>query len=167
MKNATNDDKLVHVDCVKCNLCKAKINISNEYILEDNTSTDSISLICKCCCTSKRSELNKTRRKNRLSSRQKEILRSKFIQSDSLKKDLLLTEESLFVSNLAKEIGCSKNAIIDFITKRRDEILSQETNRIAPTLNKIIDELKNIDRDLAPNQSPFTQGVHKSLLLKV
>lgn len=140
-------------------------------MIEENTN-GCIHLTCKCCCTHKPCEsTTKHKHKNRLSSRQKDILRSKFIQSESLKNnDLVLTEESLFVCNLAREIGCTKKSIVDFISKRRENMLNQSSGATGlgvPKLDKIIEELKSIDRALAPNQSPFTQGVHKSFLLKV
>lgn len=173
--STTDEDQLAHIDCVKCSSCELKINLATEYSIEDKSS-EKCSIYCKQCSIkkdNKQEQIKSMKSKNRLSSRQKEILEAKYLQFNFDH----LTEDNPLVCNLAKEVGCTRKSLIDFIAKRQDKLnelsilnrvnLAKDNILKNEALDQMLDELKKIDRVLAPNQSPFTQTAHKNVLLKV
>ena len=54
LNDIESNQHLVHFNCVSCHLCKSKIDISNEYILEKGLSAQQqFYLYCKCCTVKK------------------------------------------------------------------------------------------------------------------
>ena len=158
-----------------CKLCSKKLYTNSEFTLNENTENN---VICKsCCCLVKKAE---TKRLNthRLSSRQKEILESKFLQTNCMQNENL-TKNNVFVISLAKEVGCTKKSLINFLFKQQEKLkehsnLSRQINlakenillKKKNTIDLMLEELKKIDRVLAPNQCPFSQrNTQKSILI--
>ncbi len=170
----SQNEILAHVECVACKLCSKKLNTFSEFILEETER----SVTCKECSLFKHKKTPTTKRMNshRLSSRQKEILESKFLQNKYMQKEKL-TENNVFVCSLAKEVGCTRKSLVNFLIKQQDKLkenslstrvnLAKENILKNQAIDMMLEELRKIDRVLAPNQCPFGQSnSHKSVFVK-
>ena len=165
-------DRLVHMECVKCSVCSVRIDSTQEYSLKEDSSAGACLLLtCKHCTLAqnkfesdslakrkkqKVSNLNK----HRLSSRQKQLLRSKFVSVGFNPTEFLDEKNELVLNDLAKDIGCSKNALSNYIDRHKTKLneLIKKGDRNGKQMHSIesmLDELKKLDKILAPNQSPF------------
>ena len=172
---SSQEDILAHVDCVECKSCSKKLNTQCEFIMEENERK----IKCKECDSfNNNNKKTPTKRLNshRLSSRQKEILESKFFQNKYIQNEKL-TENNVFVCSLAKEVGCTKKSLVNFLVKQQEKMkenslparvnLAKEQILKNQAIEMMLEELSKIDRVLAPNQCPFGQrSSHKSVFIK-
>ena len=153
-------DSLVHVDCVSCQTCKAKIDPNSEYSMQMNGMKCLV--LCKKCTLdrvgSAKAVRIKTKRfegnKHRLSSRQKEILKTKF-SVNKLKCEEILGE-TLILERLAKDMDCSMKSVVQYVSKNKSKLEKQSVSgQKDNVIECMITELKKLDKTLPPNQSPF------------
>ena len=78
----------------------------------------------------------------------------------------------MIVLNLAKEADCSVKTLVNFIALKQEKSKDKSKVNLAgenilknQKIDMMIDELKKMDKVLAPNQSPFTQTIRKAIHL--
>lgn len=160
----TETEALVHVECVTCKQCHLDINPQAEYMV-DETPNGGCSIYCKPCSFNiDKSEKSKTKKlkagnKHRLSSRQKEILRTKFSVNNLKADEVLDTRNSVILERLAKDMNCSIKSVSQYIVRHKNK-LHELTKKAAMyktaadfQIEFMLNELKKIDATVAPNQS--------------
>jgi hypothetical protein len=163
-----SSNNLVHVECVACTKCDLKINPSDEYSLIEKN--DSCFIYCKSCTldtdTSKSNKAINTKKrsgnKHRLSSRQKEILKTKFSVNNLQSDEILSTKNTVILERLAKDMNCTPKSAAQYIMRHKHKL--QELSKKNYIYKKesdfkidvILGELKKLDNTIPPpNQKPF------------
>ena len=141
---------LVHVECMNCQQCKAKISITNEYTFQIcDTQPQQLVIYCKSC-TYDRCQMNETRDATnraataavtataatsshlRLSTRQKELIAAHLCNEPSAMTTSALDENSETVARMSREVGCSRRALVFYLHKslrqRRQIVVSESSN---------------------------------------
>lgn len=153
------ENELVHVECVKCSQCAARLDESSEYSLGKCESR--IQVMCKTCTLNESAAGARKKRAaphHRLSSRQKEQLVNELLVLDSL--NLNLSDESdAKIVGLADKISCSPKTILFYLSKyRKKNTTGSSGNKLKSNeaIKSILDQLSRIDCIVAPNKCPFT-----------
>jgi hypothetical protein len=155
---------LAHVECVKCVDCHCFIGPNDQYWIERKEYT--INIICKVCINKKNKEKTSQSNSNRhrLSSRQKEILMSRF---KTQKFDLSIlndnyNDDNCVLKRWSEDIGCSIKSLVCYIRKHentlkkttkkpneQEEVILSNRN---PAIHSMIEQLKMMDKIAPPNR---------------
>lgn len=163
-------DNLAHFECLFCKKCNQ--TIAGQYSIKKEADNKHYDIYCKSCSINKSTDNNKTKaksvnqsNKHRLSSRQKEILKTKFSTNNLNSADVLNEKNSVILNRLAKDMRCSVKSVSSYISKyqnKLNELAKKNYVTELSTVEFMVSELKKLDRVVAPNQSPFnTQNTKK------
>jgi len=164
-----NSSNLVHYECVVCKKCDTKINPCDEYSIEYQNG--SCILYCKPCTLNSNKHnsnchaITKKKRpgnKHRLSSRQKEILKTKFSVNNLQSDEVLSAKNTVILERLAKDMNCTPKSVAQYIIRNKHKLHELiKKNHIYKKENDfkidfILGELKKLDDTIPPpNQTPF------------
>ncbi len=160
-----SDDNIAHYECMTCMQCSCKICALSEYSYDGKNKI----LLCKVCQLNRiEVKQSSTLKKNsqRLSTRQKELIKAKFLFIDDIDKFMDYKSD---IYKYASELNCSKKTISDYLVncinrKNRQRLpknrVSGKKSQIEYTINMtnnvdMITQLTKLDKTLPPNQSPF------------
>lgn len=165
-----NDDYLAHMECMKCQVCKIGLQENDQFYFDLNEN-----LLCKTCTIENYNSSSgcsnsygarlkkKVKSSDRLSSKQKEMIKKKVLLVENF------DDLNLDLDDLATQIDCSLKALLKYVDKqfnkksnklinidekKRDEIFYDDSLILG--VDNMMEQLKKMDKTIAPNKNPFS-----------
>ena len=150
------------MECLKCQLCRIGLNENDQYYFDLNEN-----LLCKkCTIENYKSSNSKMKRlmksSDRLSSKQKEMIKKKVLLVENF------DDLNLDLDSLATRIDCSIKSLLKYVDKQfnkksiklinideKNHRGEDENNLIALDVDNMMEQLKKMDKTIAPNKNPF------------
>ncbi len=154
---------MAHFECLKCKYCEIRLNENDQYYYDLNEN-----LLCKKCTIENYKSNNSNRVKrlvkcsDRLSSKQKEMIKKKVLLVENF------DDLNLDLDDLATRIDCSIKSLLKYVDKQfnkksikliniEEEKKRNEdgNNLIALDVDDMMEQLRKMDKTIAPNKNPF------------